>query len=122
MPGPGCTSGSSSVIDRAMPVAKETLLELVKLSREMLARAEAGAWSDLIGLEARRAAMMARYLAVTREGGIDAGDVEHIHELRGLTDHLLDLGTLQRQRLMQTLSENSLQRHAAARYRQAGAG
>lgn len=105
-----------------MSSTREELHRIMALTRDMLARAEAGAWDELIRLEGRRAAMLAHYFSVTRETGVDAGDAACVHELLELNDRILHLGKRQRELLSETLSESHRQRDAAARYRQTRAG
>lgn len=105
-----------------MSTAQVNLLTIMDLTREMLAKAEAGAWDDLIGLESRRGSMMAQYFATTRDAGIDSGDAACLHELHALNTLILNLGKARRRQLMQALSESNRQRHAVARYRQTRAG
>jgi len=98
------------------------LSEILDLSRQMLVRAEAGAWDDLPELEARRGSMLARYFDTLRAAGPGVDDAAGINALRDINDRIIQLGKIQSQRLMQELSDSSYQRRAAACYRQSSAG
>ncbi len=98
------------------------LSELLDLSRQMLVKAEAGAWDDLPELESRRGAILARYFETLRAAGPGTEDVAGIHVLREINDRIIQLGKIQSQRLVQALSDSSYQRRAAACYRQSSAG
>lgn len=95
---------------------------ILALSREMLAKAEAGAWDDLAGLESRRHPMLARYFEAIRAAGAGAGDVAGIGSLREINDRIIDLGKIQRRHLVREMTDSSGQRRAAARYRQYTSG
>lgn len=91
---------------------------ILALSREMLAKAEAGTWEDLPGIEARRAAMLERYYEAIRVADPDADDIAGLRALREINDRILELGKIQRRHLVREMSDSSRQRQAAARYRQ----
>ncbi|MBK8162485.1 MAG: flagellar protein FliT [Gammaproteobacteria bacterium] len=91
---------------------------ILALSREMLEKAETGAWEDLAGLENRRAVMLAEYFEAIRAAGPDAGDGDGIRAVRELNERILELGKIQRHRLVSEMSDSSRQRQAVSRYRQ----
>lgn len=98
------------------------LCEILDLSRQMLVKAEAGAWDDLPGLESRRGSMLAQYFETLRASGPGADDAAGIDALREINDRIIQLGKIQSQRLVRELSDSTHQRRAAASYRQSSAG
>jgi len=119
------TVSSSSFSPRSGGNAVEPtagLADVLDLSREMLAKAEAGAWDDLPELESRRGAMLARLFETLHAAGPGAADAAGIRALRDINDRIIQLGKIQSQRLVQALSDSSYQRRAAACYRQSSAG
>lgn len=98
------------------------LSEILVLSREMLVKAETGAWDDLPELESRRGSLLARYFETLRPDGPGADDAAGINALREINDRIIQLGKIRSQHLVQELSDSSHQRRAAACYRQSSAG
>lgn len=94
------------------------LNQILNLTREMLAKAQAGEWEDLISLESRRGAMIVQHFNLSPSANIDAGDAACLHQLRELNGRILEIGKTQRQQLMQILADGNRQRHAAGLYRQ----
>jgi len=105
-----------------MPKVNDSLSRILELTREMLEKAEAGAWDELVILESRRGSLITQYLDAAHDAGVDAADATSLHELRVFNDRILDLAKTQRQQLMRTLSDSSHQRHAATCYRQTRTG
>jgi hypothetical protein len=105
-----------------MPTVTDKLPVIMQLTREMLGKAEAGAWDDLIDLETRRASMIKQYFDAIRDTGVNASDAACVRELRELNGRILEHGKARRQQLMRLLSERNHQRRAVTCYRQTGAG
>ncbi|MGE0372682.1 MAG: flagellar protein FliT [Gammaproteobacteria bacterium] len=103
-------------------MAFDDLNAILALSREMLEKAETGAWEDLAALESRRGVMLARYFETIRADGADAGDADGVRAVRELNERILELGKIQRHRLVSEMSDSSRRRQAVTRYRQNGAG
>ena len=113
----GDHAGRSAV--RATETATD-LAKILDLSRQMLEKARAGAWDDLIALESARSPIIARHFGLSRHTPFN--DAAVIQQLRDLNDHILEIGRVRSRELVKILADSGRQRRAADHYRRAGKG
>jgi hypothetical protein len=98
------------------------LAKILDLTRQMLEKARAGEWDDLIALESMRRPIITRHFDPACHAHFDVADAEGIQELRDLNDHILEIGRVRSRELVKILTDSGRQRRAVDHYRRAGRG
>jgi hypothetical protein len=116
----GGRSGAGT--EKTAVAAQADMARILDLTRQILEKAHAGEWDDLIALEAVRRPIIARCFDASRHALFAAGDAVSLQELRELNNRILEIGRGRRDELVKILADSGRQRRAADHYRRAGRG
>lgn len=109
-------------MEKPAVAAQADMASIIDLTRQILEKARAGEWDDLIALESVRRPIIARCFDASRHALFEAGDAAGIQELRELNNRILEIGRGRREELVKILADSGRQRRAADHYRRARRG